>query len=268
MNKYSFLVGALLANAALGCGAETSSSDSEPLDDVDTYLAALEDEVTEDIADDVLSENFVEAEDEEGFEEGDGRERPDSWGECVRRRREHRGVGHRGGNGIADLILLYGDLEALQACQDAYSVCEEEFPVCAMEARECLVPVREQAFATMCEEQLAVCDEVEEDTDGRGVCQRVESVCVPFLEGEEGEDDEGEDDEAEEAEESADADTEESDEADEDETSDEERPFRRGDREGRDGDGEQADGDAGEAGAEDEVDADASDESEEDTEEA
>ena len=73
-------------------------------------------------------------------------------------------------------MLWYADLDALQACRDLREECaaSADPSTCQADVRACVQPVLEQAFATMCEEKLAMCASA--DAPERP-CARIANVC-------------------------------------------------------------------------------------------
>lgn len=152
------------AAAALGQG----DGDDMALDGVEDGDAAV-DEDADDDADEAAEEA---ARGDGGVRDGHRRgRRGDGFGRH-RHGRRHGGHGHGLG-----LLLWYADLAALQACRDVREQClanatEEES--CRDEVRACVQPVLEQAFATMCEEKLAMC--AADDASERH-CGKIERIC-------------------------------------------------------------------------------------------
>ena len=168
MNRYSVMV---IAAVLGGVGFACSTSNDAPAADADvteveSYLAALQDEITDDMVDEILADDAM----DEGPAQA-GSLGADGADGDVGSRPGGRRRGPMGGGGCVDLVLNFAELEEVQACRDLRDACTED-DGCRDEVRACLDEVRSAAFAEMCEERLAECTD---EADKK--CERLQTAC-------------------------------------------------------------------------------------------
>ena len=163
-NGLGYLAVALLVSpVGLGCSNGGSNPFDSAADEVDQISASLEAGGDTDL-------DSIAGEDDgppmAGLAVDGGLGRPGGVG------RHHH---HRGHAGMGELLLWYGDLDALRACRDDRDACDASpDPTCRGAVRECVLGVLSDAFDAMCVDRTAMCDEADAPAKP---CERIKARC-------------------------------------------------------------------------------------------
>ncbi|MDD9968413.1 MAG: hypothetical protein OXR73_19395 [Myxococcales bacterium] len=144
-----------------GCASEAVTEQSpfaQAADELEAVVAALQ-EMSDEDADDTISDEAMDKM------------------SAARNRRGHRHEPRRARgprDRRANLLIWYGDLDALQACRDQADGCADDDDDCRSEVRACVQDVFDGALTAMCEEKTAECEA--DDAPARE-CGRITAVC-------------------------------------------------------------------------------------------